>query len=66
MGKFKRERLGVLLRDADNVVPLRNGKALLRGGEPPHRETLLEENARLRKLAVQLSNLLGDLPPFEM
>jgi hypothetical protein len=23
---------------------------------------LLEENARLRKLAVQLSNLLGDLP----
>jgi hypothetical protein len=23
---------------------------------------LLEENARLRKLAIQLSNLLGDLP----
>jgi hypothetical protein len=23
---------------------------------------LLEENARLRKLAVKLSNLLGDLP----
>jgi hypothetical protein len=37
--------------------------------ESPHRETndlllLLEENARLRKLAVQLSNLLGGLPPF--
>jgi hypothetical protein len=37
--------------------------------ESPHRETddlllLLEENTRLRKLVVQLSNLLGDLPPF--
>jgi hypothetical protein len=35
--------------------------------ESPHQESnefllLLEENARLRKLAVQLSNLLGDLP----
>jgi hypothetical protein len=39
----------------------------LRGDEAPHRKTdnvglLLEENARLRKLAVKLSNLLGDLP----
>jgi hypothetical protein len=39
----------------------------LRGDEAPHLETdnipvLLEENARLRKLAVKLSNLLGDLP----
>jgi len=39
----------------------------LRRGEAPHRKTdnvglLLEENARLRKLAVKLSNLLGDLP----
>ena len=39
----------------------------LRGGEARHQETdnvglLLEENARLRKLAVKLSNLLGDLP----
>jgi hypothetical protein len=37
--------------------------------ESPHQEgydllLLLEENARLRKLTVQLSNLLGDLPPF--
>ncbi len=24
---------------------------------------LLEDNARLRKLAIQLSNMLGDLPP---
>jgi hypothetical protein len=41
----------------------------LQRDESPHRKTddlllLLEENARLRKLAVQLSNLLGDLPPF--
>ena len=39
----------------------------LRGDEAPRQETdnvsvLLEENARLRKLAVKLSNLLGDLP----
>jgi len=39
----------------------------LRGGESMHQEAdnvvlLLEENARLRKLAVKLSNLLGDLP----
>ena len=39
----------------------------LRDDEAPHLQTgnipvLLEENARLRKLAVKLSNLLGDLP----
>ena len=39
----------------------------LRGNETLHQDTnnvvlLLEENARLRKLAVKLSNLLGDLP----
>ena len=38
----------------------------LRDDEAPHEAdnipVLLEENARLRKLAVKLSNLLGDLP----
>lgn len=39
----------------------------LRDDETRHQEAdnlpvLLEENARLRKLAVKLSNLLGDLP----
>ena len=39
----------------------------LRDDEAPNLQTgnipvLLEENARLRKLAVKLSNLLGDLP----
>ena len=38
----------------------------LRGDETPREAgnipVLLEENARLRKLAVKLSNLLGDLP----
>jgi hypothetical protein len=43
--------------------------AELQWDESPHREIddlllLLEENTRLRKLAVQLSNLLGDLAPF--
>ena len=33
-------------------------------GEPDDLLLLLEENSRLRKLVVQLSNLLGDLPPF--
>ena len=33
-------------------------------GEPDDLLLLLEENIRLRKLVVQLSNLLGDLPPF--
>jgi hypothetical protein len=41
----------------------------LQKDDSPHQETddllvLLEENARLRQLAVLLSNLLGDLPPF--
>ena len=49
--------LSPLLEEADG----------LRGDAPPRPETndflrLLEENARLRKLAVRLSNLLGDLP----
>jgi hypothetical protein len=83
------------LRGADNVLPLREGNALLQGVEAPHRcdeffdvlapaleeaaglqrvesphqETndlllLLEENAQLRKLAVLLSNLLGNLPEW--
>jgi hypothetical protein len=43
--------------------------AELQRDESPHRQPddlllLLEENTRLRKLVVQLSNLLGDLPPF--
>jgi hypothetical protein len=49
------------------VLALEDVPALERG-KSPHRETddlllLLEENTRLRKLVVQLSNLLGDLPP---
>ena len=49
--------LSPLLEEADG----------LQGNQSPRPETndfllLLEENARLRKLAVKLSNLLGDLP----
>ncbi|SDS24642.1 hypothetical protein [Bradyrhizobium canariense] len=56
------EFFDVLVRALEEVAGLQRD-------ESPHRETddlllLLEENARLRKLAVQLSNLLGDLPPF--
>jgi len=49
------------------LAPLLEEAAGLQGDQSPHQETsdfllLLEENARLRKLAVKLSNLLGDLP----
>ena len=49
------------------LSPLLEEADKLQGDESPHRETndillLLEENSRLRKLAVRLSNLLGDLP----
>ena len=51
----------------DVLSPLLEEAAGLQRDESPHREAsdalaLLEENARLRKLAVRLSNLLGDLP----
>ena len=44
----------------DEVDGLRGDGALLQ--ETNNIPVLLEENARLRKLAVKLSNLLGDLP----
>jgi hypothetical protein len=49
------------------LSPLLEEAARLQADQSPRRETddlllLLEENARLRKLAVKLSNLLGDLP----
>jgi hypothetical protein len=53
----------------DVLGPALEEVAGLQRDESPHQGTndlvlLLEENARLRKLAVQLSNFLGDLPPF--
>jgi hypothetical protein len=56
-------RLGGLLRAAENTLP-RN--ALVQRNSPFRDDdilSLLEENARLRKLAVKLSNIIGDLPP---
>jgi hypothetical protein len=44
----------------DEVDGLRGDDALIH--ETDNVVVLLEENARLRKLAVKLSNLLGDLP----
>jgi hypothetical protein len=74
----KQDRLGVLLRGADNVVPLRHRsdalspllEEALRDEESPRQGirnvlSLREENARLRALAVKLSNLVGDLPVQE-
>jgi len=43
----------------DEVDGLRSDETPREAGNIP---VLLEENARLRKLAVKLSNLLGDLP----
>ena len=52
----------------DVLGPALQEVAELQADKSPHREAdllrLLEENAWLRKLTVQLSNLLGDLPPF--
>ncbi len=53
------------------LSPLLDEAAKLGADRPPRREAddlllLLEENARLRKLAVKLSNLLGDLPAGEI
>jgi hypothetical protein len=56
-------RLGGLLRAAENGSP---GNAPPQG-ESPHRHDdvvrLLDENARLRRLAVKLWNIVGDTPP---
>jgi hypothetical protein len=56
-------RLGGLLRAAENGSP---GNALPQG-ESPHRSDdvlrLLDENARLRRLALKLWNIIGDIPP---
>ena len=51
------------------LSPLLDEAAGFRVNEAHHRDTrnlvlLLEENARLRKLAVKLSNLLGDIPEW--
>lgn len=49
----------------DVLLPVLNEPTEPTQNELPHQDQfvrLLEENARLRKLAVQLSNLLGDLP----
>ncbi len=80
----KKDRLGVLLWAADNVVPLRHRgneffdlllplleeAATFPDDESPCQGihnvlSLFEENARLRALAVKLSNFLGDLPVRE-
>jgi hypothetical protein len=65
-----------LVSGADNVVPdeffealspLLGEAATFPGTDSPPRNVpwLLEENARLRALAVKLSNLVGDLPERE-
>jgi hypothetical protein len=62
-------------RPGDNVVPLRHPgdeffdllsplleeAATFKDNETPRQESLSKENARLRALAVALSNLLGNL-----
>jgi hypothetical protein len=63
----KQRRPGVQ-PEGENVVPLREKNILLREDEsPPQKindvQELVEKNALLRRLAVRLSNLLGDLPP---
>jgi hypothetical protein len=56
----------------DNVIdvlsPLLEEVVELQGDESPHQDTndvrpLVEKNARLRRLAVKLWNIVGDIPP---
>jgi len=49
----------------DVLSPLLEETVPLENNESPRRELLSKENARLRALAVGLSNLLGDLPARE-
>jgi hypothetical protein len=56
-------RLGGLLRAAGNGSP---ENALPQEGSPHRHDDvlrLLDENARLRRLAVKLWNIVGDTPP---
>jgi hypothetical protein len=57
------DRLGVLFRLGGLLRAAENGPQ----GESPHRHDdvlrLLDENARLRRLAVRLWNFIGDIPP---
>jgi hypothetical protein len=51
----------------DILSPLLEEDGIAEGGEPPRQarpnvSSLAQENARLRALAIGLSNLLGDLP----
>jgi hypothetical protein len=46
----------------DVLSPLLEETAPVKDNESPRRELLSRENARLRALAVGLSNLLGDFP----
>jgi hypothetical protein len=49
----------------DLLSPLLEEAATFKDNETPSRESLSKENARLRALAVALSNLLGNLPVRE-
>jgi len=49
----------------DLLSPLLEEAATFKDNETPRWESLSKENARLRALAVALSNLLGNLPVRE-
>ena len=66
MGTLRRrhdEFVNVLLPRLEEVVTLL-GDGALRQGTDNDLISLREANARLRTLARQLSNLVGDLPPL--
>ena len=66
MGTLRRrhdEFVDVLLPRLEEVVTLL-GDGALRQGTDSDLISLREANARLRTLARQLSNLVGDLPPL--
>ena len=63
MGTLQEEFVDVLLPRLEEVATLL-GDGALRQGTDNDLISLREANARLRTLAIQLSNLVGDLPPL--
>jgi len=61
--KQRREFVDVLLPRLEEAVTVLGDGALRRGADNDL-NSLLKANARLRTIARQLSNLVGDLPPL--
>jgi hypothetical protein len=64
MGTPQDELFDCLSRLLEEPVTVPDGGVLSQGTDNDIL-ALMEANARLRALAIELSNLVGDLPPFQ-